>query len=221
MKLVLHLDGASPEPHIEAIVVSPVRLYCDCLIAIFAHDPIVHLREGYTTVERALAGAARSRPGMVLLDAAFPNGTAVATQLGTALPGTLIVAFAVPETEETVLDWAGAGIAGYVPNTTSLSELPALLRRIRSGEQFCSSRVTSALLHQVAVRTNAHKPDCDAQASLTRRERDILGLVAAGLTNKEIARHLNIGIGTTKTHVHNILVKLQLSNRVQMAVQSF
>jgi two-component system nitrate/nitrite response regulator NarL len=216
---IRHAEVASPGLRIDAIVVSQVRLYCDCLVEMLARDPIVQVRAGCATLEHALAAAATLRPGMVLLDASFPDGTGAAAQLRTVLPAARIVAVAVAETEETILSWAEAGITGYVPDTMSLSELPSLLRQICSGEQFCSSRIAGALLRRVGARPNTHHPEPDAQASLTHRERDILGLVAAGLTNKEIARRLDIGIGTTKTHVHNILGKLQLSNRLQIAAQ--
>ena len=117
--------------------------------------------------------------------------------------------------------WAQAGISGYVPNTASLSELSLLLLRISRGEQFCSSQVTGALLRRIGDPAEAAAVVPGPHEALTGRERDILRLVKLGLTNKEIARRLDIGLGTAKTHVHNLLGKLKLSSRVQIAAQAY
>ncbi len=170
-------DVAPPRLPIDTVVVSSVRLYCDCLVEMLAKDPIMRVRAGCSTLEHALDTVATLGPGMVLLDAGFPNGINVAAQLRAFLPAARIVVIAVAETAESVLSWAEAGITGYVPNTTSLSELSKALRQICCGEQFCSSRVAGALLRRVGVTTHGEVDVPDAQASLTHREREILRLV--------------------------------------------
>jgi DNA-binding NarL/FixJ family response regulator len=212
-------EAVSSRGPIDTVVISEVRFLRECLAEMLTRDPAVRVREGCATPAHALAAATALRPGMVLLDGAFPNGAALAFQLRGALPQAKIVAIALEETEETVLAWAEAGITGYVSNTTSLSELSALLRRISWGEQFCSSRIAGALLRRIGAAPRERSVGEGLRASLTGREQDILRLVGAGLTNKDIARRLDIGVGTTKAHVHNILRKLKLSSRLQIAVQ--
>jgi two-component system nitrate/nitrite response regulator NarL len=220
------LQFAPPHAPIDTLVLSQVRFLRDCLEAELARDPEVRVLRGCETISGALGATVGLEPCMVLLDGAFPDGPRVAAQLRGALPTAKIVAFALPEAEETVLRWAQAGISGYVPNTASLSELSLLLLRISRGEQFCSSQVTGALLRRIGdpapaapVPSGPPGPPSPGVA-LTGRERDILRLVSLGLPNKEIARRLDIGLGTTKTHVHNLLSKLKLSSRVQIAAQT-
>jgi two-component system nitrate/nitrite response regulator NarL len=211
---------ARPQAPVDTIVLSQVRVLRDCLEAELARDPGVRMLRGCETVSGALGAMLGLEPCMVLLDGAFPEGSRVAAQLRGALPSARIVAFALPEAEETVLRWAQAGISGYVPNTASLSELSLLLLRISRGEQFCSSQVTGALLRRIGDPAPAVAVPSGSRVALTGRERDILRLVSLGLPNKEIARRLDIGLGTTKTHVHNLLSKLKLSSRVQVAAQT-
>ncbi len=225
METIQQADNLSPhdfaaeavERPIDTLVISQVRFLRECLAEMLTRDPAVRLHEGCATPGHALAAATAVRPAMVLLDGGFPGGLALAAQLRTALPAAKIVAIALPETEDVILAWAEAGITGYVSNTTSLSELSALLRQISGGEQFCPSRIAGALLRRVA--TASRRPEPEPRASLTGREQDILRLVCAGLTNKDIARRLDIGLGTTKVHVHNVLRKLNLSSRLQIAAQ--
>jgi DNA-binding NarL/FixJ family response regulator len=203
----------------DTIVISQVRLLRDCLEAALERDPSVRIVRGCETLAEAARAALGLRPCMMLLDGAFPEGPQAVTQLRFTLPAARVVAFALAETEQTILRWARAGIAGYVPASAPLSELSALLARITRGEQFCSSRVTGALLRRIGEAAGEPPDAPGRRASLTGRERDILRLVGLGLTNKEIARRLDIGLGTTKTHVHNLLSKLKLSSRAQVAAQ--
>jgi DNA-binding NarL/FixJ family response regulator len=157
---------------------------------------------------------------VVLLDARFPNGTTAVRRILATAPEAKVVVFAVTETEENIIAWAEAGTAGYIPTTAALQDLVHLLFAILRGEQICPGRVTSALIRRVAdPATNSTRGMLSPQLApmLTIREREIIGLVCSGMSNKEIARRLNIALSTTKSHVHNILGKLNLRRRGQAA----
>jgi DNA-binding NarL/FixJ family response regulator len=162
------------------------------------------------------------QPDVILLDAAFEHGLAAVAQLRDAVPGIRVVALAIAETEEEVILWAKAGVAGYVPRTTALADLVQLLVDINNRRQPCSSRVAFGLLQRVAEadsRGNARdEPRC--ASPLTSRESQISKLISDGLSNKEIARRLNIGLSTAKSHVHNLLRKLNIQRRGQVAAWS-
>ena len=113
-----------------------------------------------------------------------------------------------------MLAWAEAGIAGYVPNTASVDDLVLLIGQILRGEQTSPARIVGSLLRRVASAGRGAPATPDP--SLTRRELEILRLVGAGLTNKDIARRLGISLGTTKSHVHNLLGKLSFSRRAEV-----
>ena len=130
-------------------------------------------------------------------------------------PSVRIVAFALAEQEEAVIAWAEAGVSAYIPRSASLDELVPMLERAMRDEQFCSMRVASGLLRRIAAGGSA--VPTTVPIPLTPREMEIIGLINEGLSNKEIARRLGIGVGTTKTHVHNALEKLGLGRRSQAA----
>jgi two-component system, NarL family, nitrate/nitrite response regulator NarL len=230
----LHKEGAVQERHLidfesprgvtgvartDAIVISHVRFLRDCLESALERDPGVRVVQGCATLAEATRAAIGLGPCLMLLDSAFPDGPQVVADLRSALPAVRIVVFALPETEQTILRWARAGIAGYLPASAPLSDLSALLAGITRGEQFCSSRITGALLRRLGDPADASSLASGRRPALTGREQDILELVGLGLTNKEIARRLDIGLGTTKTHVHNLLRKLKLKSRAQVAAQ--
>ena len=203
----------------DTVVISQVRFLRDCMESALERDPAVRVVQGCGTLAEAVRTGLGLGPCLILLDSAFPDGPQAVADLRSALPGARIVAFALPETEQTILRWARAGIVGYLPASAPLSDLPRLLAGISRGEQFCSSRITGALLRRLGDPADASSPASPRRPALTGRECDILQLVGLGLTNKEIARRLDIGLGTTKTHVHNLLRKLKLKSRAQAAAQ--
>ena len=171
------------------------------------------------TLTHALAIAQAQRPEIVLLDVAFPGGVRVAKDFSVALPEARVIALAVAETEENVFAWAEAGIAGYVPNTASVDALVSLIGQIRRGEQTCPGRIVGGLLRRIGGSERVTKPAFPSPTPLTRRELEISSLVAAGLSNKDIARRLGISLGTIKSHVHNILSKLSMQRRAEVMVR--
>jgi two-component system nitrate/nitrite response regulator NarL len=202
-----------------AVLLSHVRLFRECVAQSLAADPDVGPVAACATPEELFETLATQTPPVVMVDAAFRGGAAVAADLRQRDPVVHIVAVALEENEETILDWAEAGITGYIPSTASTAEIPVLLRQIRRGEQSCSSRIAGSLLRRIGTLGVRSTPaGCDG-ADLTPRERVILQQIRAGLTNKAIARRLDISLGTTKTHVHNIFSKLNLHSRAQVALR--
>jgi DNA-binding NarL/FixJ family response regulator len=194
-----------------------VRFLRESLVEVLARTPGIRVCGQCETLAQAIAATKGLRPDVVLLDVAFPQGIDAVALLNAASPGSRIVALAVMETEDNVLAWAEAGIAGYVPNTASVAELVALIQQISRGEQTCSTRISGSLLRRVAASGRAARP---APASpLTRRELEILQLIGGGLSNKDIARRLGISLGTTKSHVHSVLGKLSLQRRIEVTAQ--
>ncbi len=197
------------------LIVSEVRFLRESLAEILQRTPGLLVRGQSATLAHALASAAMLRPEIVLLDVAFPGGPQAAAQLCAAVPEASVIAIAVTETEEAVLTWAAAGIAGYVPNTASVDDLALLIGQISRGEQACPSHIAGSLLRRVGASGAASAPAVPPASPLTPRENVILGLVGEGLSNKDIARRLGISLGTTKSHVHNLLGKLSVHRRTE------
>jgi DNA-binding NarL/FixJ family response regulator len=130
-----------------------------------------------------------------------------------------IIAAAVREAEEEVVAWAEAGVIGYIPRTTALADFARRILDIHNGEQICSARVATGLLRRIAVtaRQSVGRDGALPIAALTKREQQTAELIRNGLSDKEIARELNISLATTKAHVHNLLGKLNVQRRSQVA----
>ncbi|MBS0150778.1 MAG: response regulator transcription factor [Nitrospira sp.] len=129
--------------------------------------------------------------------------------------GVKVLVIDVPEREEDILYCIEAGGAsGYLVQNASLKDLEVNLAAIARGETVCSPRIAHLAFCRMSwfARLEANNGLTNG-VSLTRREVEIVRLIEAGLSNKEIATRLNIGVSTVKNHVHNILDKLQLPNR--------
>jgi DNA-binding NarL/FixJ family response regulator len=194
------------------VVVSHVRFFSEGLIETLSRDSRIKILGYCATIPQALDVVVGSKPDVVLLDAAFSGSLAAVLQIRAMSPWVRVVVLAINETEDKVVAWIKAGVTGYIPDTTPLSDVTDLLVGITEGRQACSMDVAGGLLRRIRYSENV--PSGFAlPPSLTDREREILRLIGAGLTNKDIARRLNISLATTKAHVHNLLGKLNVRRR--------
>jgi two-component system, NarL family, nitrate/nitrite response regulator NarL len=201
---------------IRVLIVAEVRLYREGLAEVFAREDDVAVIATAAGVAEAFAAAVEARPDVTLVDLGAPGGVAVARGLSEAVPATKVIALAVREVEEEVVALAEAGVTGYVTRDQSLDELRAAVRSVAAGETLCSPWLAATLLRRVAELARDRTVSGDA-ARLTVREREIVGLIDDGLSNKEIARRLTIELSTVKNHVHNILEKLHVERRSEAA----
>ena len=156
-----------------------------------------------------------------MVDADLRDGAAAARRAHQIKPDIRLIAYAVRETKEDVIAWAEAGVIGYVPNTAASGDLVRLIVNIHGGQQHCSGRVAAELLRRIAVTESlviGRNPP-SPMVPLTRREWEAAELIATGLSDKEIARRLNISLATAKLHVHNLLGKLNVQRRGQVVVR--
>jgi two-component system nitrate/nitrite response regulator NarL len=200
-------------------VVSGVRFLREGLAEILERDPLVSVVRLCANLSEAVALSPALQADVLLLDATVPDGAAAVRRALDIAPGMRIVAFAVRETEEDIIPWAEAGVIGYIPSNAGLADLARLVLEIHSGEQVCSARVAAGLLRRIALTASpgtGHNAPFAASA-LTKRERQAAELIRTGLSDKEIARRLNISLATTKSHVHNLLGKLNARRRSEVA----
>ncbi|MBV9825472.1 MAG: response regulator transcription factor [Alphaproteobacteria bacterium] len=212
-------NPTNPDTTTTLLILSEIRFLREGLADALKRDPQMSVMGLCGDLAQAIERLGDISPDILLMDAAFPGGVENVRRLRLHAPRTRIVVFAVTETEDDVIAWVEAGAAGYIPRTAALSDLVRLLYAIIAGEQVCSARVVSALMRRIGCSMSnpldqSHIP---SDAMLTLRERQIVGLVSAGLSNKEIARQLNIELSTAKSHVHNLLGKLHLQRRGQVA----
>ncbi len=200
---------------IRALIVSDIRFLYESLSQALAAEPGIEVAGHVSTISEALEAITAQGPNFVLLDASFPAGPAAVRQILAASGSVRVVVLAVAETEENVLLWARAGACGFIPGTARLADLIRLLDGIKRGEQALSARITGSLLRHIAY--EAPPEQAAGAPKLTSREKQVLRLIGAGLGNKEIARELDISLATTKSHVHNLLGKLNVAHRGRAA----
>jgi DNA-binding NarL/FixJ family response regulator len=169
--------------------------------------------------EAAVAEAARLRPDVILMDLVMPgtDGLAAIGRIREADPEARILVLTSFASAEQVVPAVRAGAAGYLLKDAAPEEVETAIRAVWRGEGLLDSQVTAAVLAEVA-RPGGRGPDDEALAALTPREREVLGLLAEGLTNAQLARRLVVSEKTVKTHVSSILAKLRLADRTQAAL---
>ncbi len=203
---------------IRVLIISEVRFLRESLAEFLARDNSISISGLIGAPEEFLPGVHANSTDIVLLDEAFSNGPIMTGWIRSIAPQILVVVIAVAETAEEIITWAEAGVAGYVPRTASLADIAPLLVEIRLGKQPCLASVAAGLLRRLYNVGGAKISDRVALPKLTAREAQIAQLIAEGMSNKDIARHLDIGVATAKTHVHNLLRKLNLRRRGQTAI---
>ncbi|MCL2872082.1 MAG: two-component system response regulator NarL [Betaproteobacteria bacterium] len=157
-------------------------------------------------------------PDLILLDLNMPGTTGQETLIGLRqqpLSGRIIV-FTVSNHEEDITNAFKSGADGYLLKDMEPEDLLAALRQAAIGEMVLSDSLKPVLIHSLREKS---APGGERRLDeLTTRERDVLGLIAAGFSNKTVANRLNITESTVKVHVKNLLKKLKLRSRVEAAV---
>jgi two-component system, NarL family, nitrate/nitrite response regulator NarL len=200
-------------------IISETRLFREGLKGMLIREGGLDV-VGHGSCADALEEIGPLRPASLLLDMAGRDCLAVPRKLHAILPDLQIVAVAVTELESDIIACAEAGISGYVAQHGTVEDLIATIKRALGGELICPPRIAALLFNRVATLA-ADRPSSPLDEALTRREREIAGLIAAGLQNKEIARRLGLGNATVKNHVHNILQKLNIQRRGEIMGRRF
>jgi len=169
--------------------------------------------DGQEAVDRALA----LRPDVVLMDVQMPHmiGVEATNLLTAALPTARVIILTTFDYDEYVFDGIKAGARGYLLKDTPANELLEAIRRVHAGESIIQPSVATRMIAEFTRRRGGtQEPEYE---TLSERERDVLRLLADGLSNKEIASRLILAEGTVKNHVSTILEKLHAANRTQAA----
>lgn len=205
----------------RVVIISSIRLYREGLAEVLSQQADIDVVGTLGYPPLGVEALADLRPDVVLMDLGSREGLATLRQVAHGGPEIRIVALGLPETEGYVVACAEAGAAGYVPREATLDDLVRAIRAAERGEARCSPRVAAGLFRRLA-RWGRSDPGAEpdgAAIRLTRREREIAGLIELGLSNKEIAVRLGIELATVKNHVHNLLEKLRVHRRGEAAAR--
>src|SRR3712207_3186420 len=175
-------------------------------------DPELEVVGEASNGEEALGQARRLKPDVVLMDLVMPvmDGVKATTEIRRELPDTEVVALTSVLEDASVAGALKAGAVGYLLKNTGGEELKRAIKAAAAGQVQLAPEAAARLMREVQTP--------ETPEALTEREIDVLRLLARGQANKQIARSLYIGEKTVKTHVRNILIKLNVSSRTQAAL---
>lgn len=201
---------------VRILIVDDHQLAREGLKAVLSDDGLEVVGEA-ASGEEAVALVVQLEPDVVLMDVRLGPGIdgLEATRRITALDlPSRVIMLSLHDMPAYVREALAAGAAGYVLKDASISELRGAVSQVMAGQSVIPLGLINAALRQ----SERELRPADALAALTAREREVLGQVAQGLTNKEIARQLGLSPATVKAHVERIIAKLGVADRTQAAV---
>lgn len=200
---------------VRVVLIDDHPLFREGVAVTLGVDPAWKVVAEGESADDALKLAVAHLPDVLLLDLHIPGGGLNALRaVVAACPVTRVVMLTVSEDEAHVLAALKAGARGYLLKGVSGEELRRVVRAVHAGEAYVTPSLAASMLHELTRDTRPTSPIDD----LTPRERQILEGVAAGRSNKEIARDLDLTEKTVKHYMTNVLQKLQVRNRVEAAL---
>jgi len=168
----------------------------------------------------ALNVVRENAPDVVVMDLNMPgmNGVDATRHISRDAPLTRVVVLTISDQEQDVMDAILAGACGYLLKDASIHDLMQGIHSAAAGESLISPHIAGKVLQHVRATTAAPEAAATIRAELSDREIEVLKLIANGKDNAMIARELHISPKTVKNHISNILMKLQIENRIQAAV---
>ncbi len=163
------------------------------------------------------------RPDVLLLDVGLrdQDSLRVAGALREATPQAKVIVMDLIPVHEEIVEFVNAGVAGFVLKDATFDEFVATIRTVAAGGKVLPAQMAESLFSQIAqVVAGPNESGTLEDVRMTRREREVIDLIGEGLSNKEIAHRLNIASHTVKSHVRNVMEKLALHSRLQIAAYS-
>jgi len=202
---------------IRALILAEVCIHREALAQSLALRGGLDVVGSAASVEEAVAIIRRAGAEIVLVDVPADATPRVVRALIAAAPQVRVIVLDVSEGD--VIGAAEAGAAGYVARDGSIDDLITAVESVIHNEVLVSPAIAAKLFREVASMARDPRPEL-VDEQLTARERDVLGLIEEGLSNKEIARALSIEIPTVKNHVHSVLAKLDVHHRSAAAARA-
>jgi DNA-binding NarL/FixJ family response regulator len=212
-----HVSSAKPAV-ITLALIEDNRLVREGLSQMLGELPDVEVVFCATNIDVALLK--RARPNVLLLDVGLEdeNCLRLAETVQRDMAGTHVIVMDLLPAHEEVVQFVNAGVAGFILKDASLDVFVETVRAVARGERVLPTRMTGTLFSQIA-RVALERGEAAALEAvrMTQREREVIANISVGMSNKEIAQEMNIATDTVKSHVRNVMDKLALHSRLQIA----
>jgi DNA-binding NarL/FixJ family response regulator len=217
------LMGRSAGRPLRVLVVDDDDLMRAGLRAVLSSDDTIDVVGEAADGHEAVAVAISTLPEVVLMDVRMPrrDGIAATRELGETVPGARVLILTTFEDDDYVFGALNAGASGFLLKRTRPEQLIEAIHTVAAGDSLLSPSVTRTVIDRMAAAAPPDPQIVERLRDLTARERDVLQLVARGLSNLEIAVKLFVEESTIKTHMKRILAKLDLRDRVQAVIVAY
>jgi DNA-binding NarL/FixJ family response regulator len=201
---------------ITVAIIEDNRLVREALTAMLERLPDVRVVSSPVADAQFLAD---NRPHVVLLDVGLRDhdSLSLAASLKKDTPEAKIIVMDLMPVQEEIVEFVNLGVSGFVLKDATFEEFVGTIRSVANGGKVLPPRMTESLFSQIAKESGARDDRVLEDVRMTRREREVIELIGEGLSNKEIAHRLNIATHTVKSHVRNVMEKLALHTRLQIA----
>jgi two-component system nitrate/nitrite response regulator NarL len=207
-----------PTAEITVAIIEENRLVRDGLTTLLNQVPNLRVVVAGSSDDLSLPDGVE--PEVVLLDLGLLelDSLLVAERLRRDLPRAKVVVMDLLPAHEDIMDFVNAGVCGFIMKDATLEDLVQAIRTVVKGEHVLPPEMTSTLFSQIARDAIASgRPEVMESVMMTPRERQVIDLISEGLGNKRIAARLEISVHTVKSHVRNVMEKLALHTRLQIA----
>ena len=204
---------------IRVFLIEDNALFREGILALMKSNKYIELMAS-SGDERIMQKAKELNPQIVLLDMGLKDQDSLrfVASVKTEIPDARIIIMGLIPTQIDIIDYVKAGVSGFILKNASIDDFVNTIRVVDDGNKVLPPAMTGSLFSQIAeYAIKSGKTMMDESVRMTNREREIITLIGEGLTNKEIAQQLHIATYTVKSHVHNILEKLALRTRLQIA----
>ncbi len=208
---------ADDPSRIRIVLADEQSLFREAVRAVLENEADIEIVGEARDGLRAVAEAERTTPDMVLLTSDLPNcdGIRATHMIRERLPETRVLVLSTDEDLGVLVDSLEAGASGYLTKMCPLSDLIEATRAIHRGETLVPPRMLGPLLTKLIRRRREHDEAAKRLGKLTKREREVLGLLSEGLSNEGIAQAFVISPETARTHIQNVLGKLGVHSRLE------
>ena len=205
---------------IKILVIEDNRVLRDGITSMLNEQADMHVVATIGSSNNILLKASQTKPHVILIDAGLKyfKEASVVESIKKNIPEAKLIGMGLLTLQADIVEFVESGASGFILKNSTVREFLATIQSVEKGEKVLPPSLTGSLFSHVAeLSFRKRKGKITNAVRMTKRELEIIALIADGQSNKEIARQLNIATHTVKSHMHNIMEKLALHNRLQIA----